>query len=256
MRVPSANERHGVAGAHDVAHEFQHGAEPPARMQFGEFHRGETAALQERDRERVAERLLHQRRGGRGEIVRAGLARLRQRHHHVGGLRQRAVRKSGHGNKPDLEAAGIVGEILQFGGLARPGQRHDHIVGRDHAEVAMARLAGMHEIGGSAGGGEGRRDLAADMAGLSHAADDQPPVRLADHFDRSDKGLSESVMDRRRQRGHPAGFGLQRPHCGCNQVVRLPADVGAQGRRFGHGPAGAAPGEGRRRIVSASAFRH
>ena len=85
MRVPSAHQRHGVAAAHDVAHELQHRAEPAARMQLGEFQRREAAALEQRDRERVAERLLHQGRGGGREIVRAGLARLRQRQHHVGG---------------------------------------------------------------------------------------------------------------------------------------------------------------------------
>ena len=60
-------------------------AEPAARMQHAEIERREAAAFQQRDRERIAERKLHQRRGGRREIVRAGFARLRQQQHDVGG---------------------------------------------------------------------------------------------------------------------------------------------------------------------------
>ena len=85
------DQRHGRAGVHHVADEFQLRAEPPARMQDAEIERREAAAFQQRDRERIAERKLHQRGGGRREIVRAGLARLRQQQHDVGRLRERAV---------------------------------------------------------------------------------------------------------------------------------------------------------------------
>jgi hypothetical protein len=82
---PTDGERDLVAGMHDVAHEFEHRAEPAAGMEMAEVDGGEAAALQERDRQRVAERGLHQGRGGGREIVRAGLARLRHRQHDVGG---------------------------------------------------------------------------------------------------------------------------------------------------------------------------
>jgi hypothetical protein len=36
----------------------------------------------------------------------------------------------------------------------------------------MAGLGGMNEKGGGAGAGQGRSDLAPDMTGLAHAADD------------------------------------------------------------------------------------
>ena len=36
-----------------------------------------------------------------------------------------------------------------------PGEGDDHVVGGDHAEIAVARLARMHEIGGRAGRGQG-----------------------------------------------------------------------------------------------------
>ena len=61
MREPSGISGTDAAGAHDVAREFEQRAEPAARMQHMEIAVGEAAALQERDRERVAERELHQR---------------------------------------------------------------------------------------------------------------------------------------------------------------------------------------------------
>ena len=107
---------------------FSMRAEPAARMQHAEIDGGEAAALQQRDRERVAERELHQRGGGRREVVRAGFARLRQRERHVGGLAERAVGVRGDGDQPDAEAARIVDQVLELGGFARPGQRHDDVV--------------------------------------------------------------------------------------------------------------------------------
>ena len=81
---------------------------------------------------------------------------------------------------------------------------------RDHAEVAVARLARVDEEGGRAGRGEGGGDLAADVAGLAHAGDDHAAARLADQVDRRDEGGAEPVADRGRERGNAAGFGLER----------------------------------------------
>ena len=76
-------ERYLGAAVHDITGEFQQHTEPAARMQQAEIDRGEAAAFQKTDRQRVAERKLHQRRCGGGEIVRAGLAGLRQHERHV-----------------------------------------------------------------------------------------------------------------------------------------------------------------------------
>ena len=48
---------------------------------------------------------------------------------------------------------------------------HDVALG-DHTEVAVARFGRVQEEGGRAGARECRGDLAADVAGLSHAGDD------------------------------------------------------------------------------------
>ncbi len=91
----------------------------------------------------------------------------------------------GDRDQRDAEALGVFDEIAQFGGFARPGERHDRVVAGDHAEIAVARLARMHEIGGRSGRGEGGRDLAADMAALAHAGDDHAAARGADLFHRA-----------------------------------------------------------------------
>ena len=68
--------RHAVAGVHDFPHMRQLGPELAAWMKRAEVERGEAAALEQRDRQRVAQHELHRRRGGRGfEPVGAGLRR-------------------------------------------------------------------------------------------------------------------------------------------------------------------------------------
>src|SRR2546426_1819701 len=56
----------------------------------------------------------------------------------------------------------------------RPGQRHDDVIGRDHAEIAVAGFTGVHEEGGCAGGGERRRDFRSE----EHTSELQSPCNL------------------------------------------------------------------------------
>ncbi len=85
---------------------------------------------------------------------------------------------------------------------------------RDHAEVAVARFAGMHEEGGRAGRGEGRGDLAPDVAGLAHAGDDQAALGVADQFDGGGEGRPKRALQRGRERGDAAALGLERAQRG------------------------------------------
>ena len=87
-------------------------------MQSAEIDRGEPSALQQRNRQRVAERRLHQRRGRGCQIVRACLSRLRDREHHVGRSAERTVADRGHGNEPDAEAARVVDQMLELDRLS------------------------------------------------------------------------------------------------------------------------------------------
>ncbi len=75
-------------------------------------------------------------------------------------------------------------QIGQLDGLARIGQHQQRIVAGDHAEIAMARFGRMDEMGRRSGRGERGRDLARDMTGFAHAADDDAPADQKDGVDR------------------------------------------------------------------------
>ena len=62
----------------------------------------------------------------------------------------------------------VVGDVADD---AAPEREH-RVAARQHAEVAVTRFRRMQEEGGRAGGGEGRRDLLRDEAGLAHAGGD------------------------------------------------------------------------------------
>ncbi len=87
------------------------------------------------------------------------LGRARQADHHAGFTRQRRIEAGRDGDQRDGEAAGIGDDALELGRLARPRQRHHHVVRRDHAEVAVIGLGRMDEEGGRARRGERRRDF-------------------------------------------------------------------------------------------------
>jgi hypothetical protein len=166
--------------------------------------------------------------------VRAGLARRRQREHDVGRSPERAVAHGSDGDQPDAEAARIVDQVLELDGLARPRQRHDDVVGRDHAEIAVACLARMHEEGGRAGRGERRRDLAPDMPGLAHPGHDHAAARARDQLHRVDEGAAEAVVDGMRERGDAARRKLERAHRRGDQVALACVRCSLGGQRLGH----------------------
>ena len=190
-------------------------------MKHAEIDGGKSAAFQKRDRQRIAERELHQRRSGRRQIMRAGLARRRQDEHDIGRLAQRALGIDGDGDQRDAEAARIVDQIPELFGLARPGQHQHHVVGRDHAEVAVAGVAGMHEKRRRAGRGQRRRDLAPDVTRLADAGHDHAAARGANRIDGGDEARPQSVAHRRRQRAEPVAFGIERAQCRSDEAVRL-----------------------------------
>ncbi len=74
----------------------------------------------------------------------------------------------------------------------------------------MARFGRMNEERRRAGGGEGRGDLAADMAGLAQAGNDQPSLGVPDQLGGGSEGCAEIGLQRRRQRGDPACLGVER----------------------------------------------
>ena len=86
--------------------------------------------------------------------------------------RERRLRAAG--DRDHLRAAPLdEGQDAQdLVGLAGVGDGDHHVAGGDHAEVAVARFAGVHEERGRARRGQGGGDLAADVARLPHAGHD------------------------------------------------------------------------------------
>ena len=175
---------HPLAGMHDFAHVGELGAELAARMKSAEIERGEAAALEQRDRQRIAEHELHGRRGRRSKAVGAGLRCGRQGQAHVGLAAERAVGVRGHRDQRNGVALGEGDDRREFGRLARPGYGEHHVAILHHAEVAMARLRRMNERCRLASRGKRCRDLARDVPGLAHAGQDDPAGRRRDGLDR------------------------------------------------------------------------
>ncbi len=109
----------------------------------------------------------------------------------------------GDGDERHGEAAGIIDHVAKLGGLAGPGQGDQHVIRRDHAEIAMAGLGSMHEKRRGAGGGEGGGELAADMPALAHAGDDDPPARILDQPHRPLDTFAERAVQGIEQGGQP-----------------------------------------------------
>ena len=91
-----------------------------------------------------------------------------------------------------------------FRGLAGVGNGEHDVGGGDHAKVAVRGLARVHEEGGGAGAGEGGGDLAADVAALAHAGDDDAPL-AGEH---QTAGIGELPVEARRQRLQRLGLEL------------------------------------------------
>ncbi len=64
----------------------------------------------------------------------------------------------------------------QLRGLSRVGQRENHIVPRDHSEVAMTGLGRMHEKRRRACARERGGDLAGDVSRLADPGHDDPAL--------------------------------------------------------------------------------
>ena len=155
---------------HDVGDVQQQAAtERTGRMRAGEVVGGEAARLQQGDRERIAHRQRRGGAGGGGERQRAGFGGDAHVEVDVGLARQGGTGAAGHRQHRVALALERRQQQQQFVALARVGQGQHHIGVGDHAEVAMGGLAGMHVERRGAGRGQGRRDLARDMAGLAHA---------------------------------------------------------------------------------------
>ena len=107
-----------------------------------------------------------------------------------------------------------------FVGLAGIRQRQHHVGVGDHAEVAVAGFARVHVEGRRAGRGQGRGDLARDVAGLAHAG--------ADHAAAAGQHQPAGGGERRRRCARP-----RRPGPAASIVEHAAAAGGQAGSRRG-----------------------
>ena len=152
---------------------------------------GETARIEQRQRQRVTQRQRRgrARRGRETERTRFGVDRRVEMH--VGGLRQRTLLVAGEGDEARALALQMRRQRDQLVGFAGIRQHQHDVVGRDHPEVAVRRIGRMHEERGRSGGGQRGGELAADVARLADARDDDAAAAVEDHVDGGDERLAE-----------------------------------------------------------------
>ena len=91
-----------------------------------------------------------------------------------------------------------------------------HVVARDHADVAVARLGRMQEERRRAGARERGGDLVADVAGLAHAGhDDADPVQSCS----SRQAATNAASSRSCERGDGRDLGFQDAPSARQQLV-------------------------------------
>ena len=102
-------------------------------------------------------------------------------------------------------------QLDQFFGFAAGGNCQQHVVRREHAEVAVQRFGGVQEKRRRAGAGESGGDFAADQAGLAEAGDDDSSFASVQKFD----GFFEAGVEAVDQAGDGFGFDAQDALGGC-----------------------------------------
>ena len=170
------NFRQTVTAVHHIGNlQQQPAAQRTARMRHREVFGGETTGVEQGDRQRIPHRQRGRgRRGGR-EVHRASLLVDRHVQMDVGHLRHRRVRLARHRDQRRAHALDQRQDRHDLGGFARIADRQYHVLARDHAQVAMAGFTGVDEERRRAGGRQRRGDLAADVARLAHAGNDDAP---------------------------------------------------------------------------------
>ena len=189
------DERQGVAPVHQLLDACEPPPESAARMQQREVLGREAALLEERKRERVAERHGSRRAGGGREPEGAGLDRDAHVECHVGLTRERGVGVARDRHQRDAEAASDGKQPQHLLALPAVRDREEDVAPDERADVAMAAFAGVQEEGRRAGGGERRGDLAADDARLADARDDDLAAAGEEQVERARETGVEAVPD-------------------------------------------------------------
>ena len=163
--------RHLLAAMHEVVDTQQAAAERSRGMQEREVVGREAALLEQRHRERVAERHRDGRAGRRRQAERTGLFRYADVERDVGRAAERRGRVAGDGDigTPNRRTTGRSRSTLAFAAVR---ERDQHVAARDIPTSPWLPSAACRKNGRRPGRGERRSDLAADEARLADAGDD------------------------------------------------------------------------------------
>ncbi|SVK46297.1 Uncharacterised protein [Acinetobacter baumannii] len=181
-------------------------AQAAARVRAGKVFRVETALAHQRHRQGVAHHQGIDRAGGGRQPHRAGFALNADIQYAGGGQRQRRLFAAGDGDHRNAVLRQQRQDQVQLFGAAGVGDEHHHVVGADHAEIAVQRLRRMNEERRRAGAGQRRGDFFADMAGLADAGNH----RFAAAVQQQLAGADEIVIQARQQALRFGQLDLQR----------------------------------------------
>src|SRR4051812_47273536 len=109
---------------------------------------------------------------------------MREHERSGGGFREHRSRIAGDRDDRNADTLEVIDHRLELGGLATLRYQNRDVAFRGHAEIAVDRFRQVQERCGRAGRGEGRRNLAADMARLAETADNQLAWTVQDQADR------------------------------------------------------------------------
>lgn len=93
----------------------------------------------------------------------------------IGVTGQKTIAPLRHPRNRDSMPRRKQNDIAQFGRFTSVGKGDDRVMPRHHAQIPVAGLSGMDEIGGRTSGSEGRGHFTGYMPTLPHARDRDAP---------------------------------------------------------------------------------
>lgn len=206
------HQRQLLAPVHHVGNELESRTQGAAGVKHLEVVRGKPFVLQQRDRQTIADGELHGGGGGGRQAVRTRFLGARQLQHHIGLLGQCRVATRGYGDQRHLEPARIGEDVAELHALARPRCGNDGVLARDHAEIAVARLTGMHKEGWRARRGEGGRHFLANQPAFADAGDNHAAFGGSKSCYGLTKGRAQLVLECGPQRLQAFGLEVECAH--------------------------------------------
>ena len=182
-----------VARVHHVFHALEPDAELAARVQRRVVFLREAALFEQGHGERVTHGQHRSGRSRGSETQRTRLLPDANVDHHVARLGERRARASSQGDEGHSQALHRVEQAQQLLGLAAVGERYQHVVAHQAAEIAVQGFSRVKEEGGRACTGKSRRNLLPDQAGLAHPGHHHAARAGKQRLNRSRKTLVQAA---------------------------------------------------------------